>query len=128
MIQVQWRQVRNGAFFRKWWALVDLAYGYWAEGAQTLQYKGDPVQPSFDRFRKDLTILAGYYHAVVNLKGEVRIEPDSLRWHAMTEDTFTQLYDDTIRVLLARVFNGRICPLWSEEQLRHVATQILEFA
>lgn len=128
VIQVDARQARNGAFFRKWWALAKLGYDYWSEAVETLEYKGDPVLPEFDRFRKDVTILCGFYHTVVNLKGEIRIEADSLKWSAMTEETFTQLYDATIRVLLRKVFNGKLCPTWSEEQLRSVAEQILEFA
>lgn len=122
------KQMRNGAFFKKWWALVNLGYDYWSESVQTIEYKGEPVLPELGRFRKDLTISAGFYHAVVNLKGEMRIEADSLKWASMSEESFTKLYDATIRVLLRRVFNGMICPTWSEEQLREVAEQILEFA
>lgn len=122
------RQMRNGAFFRKWWALVKLGYDYWSESVDTLEYKGEKVLPDFDRFRKDVTITAGFYRAVVNLKGEVRIEPESLKWASMSEERFGKLYDATIAVLLRRVFNGRVCPTWSEAQLRSVAEQILEFA
>ncbi len=121
------RQMRNGAYFRKWWALVNLAYDYWSESVSTIEYKGEPVLPQLERFRKDLTITAGFYRPVVNLKGELRIEPESLRWASMTEERFAQLYDATIQVLLRRVFNGRVCPQWSEEQLRALAEQILEF-
>lgn len=127
-ILVEPHEMRNGAFFRKWWALVKLGYDYWSENARTLTYRGQPVLPEFDRFRKDVTISAGFYHPVVNLKGEVRIEPESLKWASMTEERFSQLYDATIRVLLQRVFNGSLCPRWSEEQLRRVADEVLRFA
>lgn len=127
-ILVDAREMRNAAFHAKFFALMHLAYDYWSEGVDTLEYKGEPVHPEFDRFRKDVTILAGFYHSVVNLKGEVRIEADSLKWASMSEETFTKLYDATIRVLLRRVFNGKVCPSWTEEQLRRVAEQILEFA
>lgn len=122
------KEMRNGAYFRKWWALVKLGYDYWSDGAETIQYRGHDVLPDFDRFRKDVTILCGHYHPVVGIKGEVRIEPDSLRWASMDEITFGKLYDKTITVMLERVFNGKVCPTWSEEQLRSVAEQILEFA
>ena len=71
-ILVEPREPRNGAYFRKWWALVQLGYDYWSEMALPLEYKGEPVKPDFDRFRRDLTILAGFYKPVANLKGEVR--------------------------------------------------------
>lgn len=127
-ILVDPREPRNGAYFRKWWALVKLGYDYWSENAATIEYKGERVLPDFDRFRKDVTISAGFYYPVVNLKNEVRIEPESLKWASMTEERFDKLYEATIRVLLERVFNGKVCPTWTEDELRGVAEQILEFA
>lgn len=127
-IVVEPHEMRNGAFFRKWWALVKLGYDYWSENAATIEFKGVRVLPEFDRFRKDVTILAGFYRPVVNLKGEVRIEPESLQWAKMTEERFGKLYDATIQVMLQKVFNGTLCAQWSEEQLRSVAEQITRFA
>ena len=127
-ILVEPREMRNGQFFKKWFALVQLAFDYWSEAAVTIEYRGQRVLPEFDRFRKDVTILAGFYHPVVNLKGEVRIEAESLKWASMSEDTFGKLYNATINVLLAKVFNGRVCKQWTEQQLRDVAAQVLEFA
>jgi hypothetical protein len=127
-ILVDPREPRNGAFHRKWFALVKLGFDYWSECAQTIEYKGEPVLPDFDRFRKDVTISAGFYYPVVNLKNEVRIEAESLKWASMSEERFGQLYDATINVLLKRVFNGRVCKEWTEEELRGVAEQIMEFA
>jgi len=127
-IAVEPHEMRNGAFFRKWWALVKLGYDYWAESVATIEYRGVPVLPEFERFRKDVTISAGFYYPVVNLKGEVRIEAESLKWGSMTEERFTKLYDATIQVLLQRVFNGKVCKTWTEQELRNVASQILEFA
>jgi len=127
-IMVEPREMRNGPFFKKWFALVEMAYGYWSETVKPMEFKGRPVLPSFVRFRKDVTIWAGYYDAVVNLKGEVRIEAQSIAWASMDEHTFTKLYDATIQVLLAKVFNGTTCQKWDESQLRQVSGQILEFA
>lgn len=127
-ILVEPREMRNGAFFKKWWALVKLGYDHWSEFAVTIEYRGKPVLPNFERFRKDVTILAGFYHAVVNLKGEVRIEADSLKWASMSEETFTKLYDATIQVFLTRIFNGKVCPHWNEEQLRRIADEVVRFA
>lgn len=127
-ILVDPREPRNGTNFRRWWALVKLGYEYWSECAVTLEYKGKPVMPDFDRFRKDVTISAGFYYPVVNLRGEVRIEAESLKWAAMTEERFAELYSATIQVLLARVFNGAVCNLWTEEQLRMIVDEVMRFA
>lgn len=128
VIMVEPREMRNGAFFRKWFALLEMAYSYWSETVKPMEYRGQSVQPSFTRFRKDMTILAGYYDPVTNIKGEVRIEAASIAWASMDDDTFTKLYDATIQVLLSKVFNGRVCKEWSESELRSVAEQVLSFA
>lgn len=122
------REIRNGAFFRKWFALVTLGWDYWHETVEPMEYKGLPVRPEFKRFRKDVTILAGYYDAVVNLKGELRIEAKSISWAKMDERTFAQLYDATIHVLQTMVFNGKRCRQWSEAEIRSVAEQLEAFA
>lgn len=127
-ILVEPRELRNGAFHRKWFALMKLAYDYWSEAAATVEYQGQPVLPDFERFRKDVTILSGFYRPVVNLKGEVRLEAESLKWASMTEERFGKLFDATIQTLLQRVFNGRVCKEWSEAELRSVVDQVLEFA
>lgn len=127
-ILVEPREPRNGAYFRKWWALVQLGYDYWADNAKTLEFRGQPVLPDFDRFRRDVTISAGFFYPVANLKGEVRIEAESLKWASMTEERFNALYDATVRVLLARVFNGEVCKNWTESELRSVVEQVSEFA
>lgn len=121
-------QMRNGAFFRKWWALVKLGYDYFTETCETQEYRGQQVRPEFDRFRKDVTILAGFYRPVWNVNGEMRIEPESLAWANMTEERFDKLYSATIDVLLKKVFNGKRMRSWTEEELRSVANQISEFA
>jgi len=127
-IMVEPREMRNGPFFRKWFALVEMAYGYWADNVKPLEFRGQPVLPSFTRFRKDVTIMCGYYETSVNLRGEVRIDAMSIAWASMDEQTFSKLYDATIQVLLAKVFNGTVCKRWTEDELRSVAGQIMDFA
>jgi hypothetical protein len=127
-IEVTAKEIRNAAFHRKWFSLVSLAYDYWKDDAETVEYKGERVQPNFDRFRKDVTIAAGFFDPVVNLKGELRLEPESLKWSQMDEERFTKLYDATIQVLLQRVFNGKVCRTMSEDELRSIAEQITEYA
>ncbi|MBA0085229.1 MAG: DUF1367 family protein [Acidobacteria bacterium Pan2503] len=127
-VMLEGRIPRNLGFHRKYFALVNLAYDYWSERVTTIKYKGERVLPDRERFRKDCIILAGFYRPVVNLKGEVRIEPESLKWSSMTEERFGELYDATINVLLRKVFNGKVCPAWTETELREVAERVLEFA
>lgn len=114
---------RNLPFFRKWFALVKVGFGLWEETGVVAIYKGEEIRPNFDRFRKDVTILAGYHHAVVNINGELRLEADSIAFGNMDEDTFQKLYNATLATIVQKVMRGRI----SEERLREMAERIEEF-
>lgn len=128
LLKLEATQMRNGAFFRKWWALVQLGYDYWSETCEPMEYKGRPVLPNFERFRKDVTIMAGFYEATWNIKGEMRVEAESLKWASMSEERFTQLYDATIATLLRMVFNGKRARRWSEAELRQATEEVMRFA
>jgi hypothetical protein len=121
-------QMRNGLFFRKWWALVKIGFDYFADSCPNETYKGVEVLPDFERFRKDVTIIAGFRRPVWNVKGELRVEAESLAWGSMTEERFEKLYSATIDALLKMVFNGTRAQKWTEEELRAVADQISDFA
>ncbi len=118
-------QPRNPHFHRKFFALLSVAFDYFEETAPRIEYKGEQVAPDFKRFRKDITILAGRFHLVTNLKGEIRAEADSISFGSMKEDEFQQLYDKVITVLMERVLTG---PQWSREKIEETVEQIAEFA
>lgn len=118
-------QDRNPQFHRKWFALVQLAFEHWSDTAEPVKYKDIDVQPDFERFRKDITILAGKFHYVTNLRGEVRAEADSISFGKMSQQDFERLYSQTISVLIGRVFKG---PQWSESHVRALVDEIAGFA
>lgn len=127
-ILVEPKELRNPGFHKKFFALMQLGFDYWSESvSETLEYKGQQILPNFERFRKDVTILAGYFTPVVNLKGETRLEAESISWSKMNEERFEKLYSATINVLLRMVFNGRISRQMTEKELRDVASQIVDF-
>ena len=125
VIQCKVSQPRNVVFHRKWFALMRYSFDYWSEIAPRVEYKGEEVHPDFDRFRRDITILAGKFHTTVNLKGEVRLEADSVSFGSMNAEDFEELYSKTIDVLLTRVFTAK---RWSAEKLRSVVEGLVEFA
>ena len=49
--------------------------GLWAETMPDMNYRGQEVQPSFERFRKDLTILAGRFHPVWTVRAKCASRP-----------------------------------------------------
>jgi hypothetical protein len=117
--------MRNGKRFRRWWVLAHLGYEVWCETVPTRTYKGQQVQPNFERFRKDLIVWAGFYEPVFNVRGEVRLEAKSIAWGNMKEDEFERLYSATIDVILNKIVPGRG---YTEEGLRNMVDQVLSFA
>lgn len=95
----------NARFRRKWWALAQFAFNLWCERMPDLEWHGQEVQRNFERFRKDLTILAGHYHPVWTVKGEMRVEADSLSWASMTDETFEKFYSATINAVLMKILH-----------------------
>lgn len=112
---------RNPRFHRKFFALLNVAFDAWEPGIK--EHKGMPVQKNFDRFRKDITISAGFYDVVVNLKGEVRAEAKSINFSSMEDDEFADLYSAVINVILAKILTN-----YSRDDLDNVVNQVLGFA
>ena len=120
-IDIEYSFPRNTQFHRKWFALLKIGYDNWAPGEINSQY-GTP-EKNFERFRKDVTILAGYYHIVVRLDGTTRVEADSVSFGNMDEAQFSELYSKTIDVLLKRVYNSSM----SAEQLDELVDKFMGF-
>ncbi len=118
-------EMHNGAFFRKWWALVSTVYDIWKERMPEKVINGRQVATSMERFRKDITILAGYYDPVYNANGEVRLEAASISWAKMSPETFEKLYSDTINAALHKILPGLGL---SEAELKDWAERVLRFA
>ena len=118
-------EMRNGAFFRKWWALAKLAYEMWEDDLPELEYKGQPVRPEFERFRKDLIIMTGRFKPVFAANGEMRLVADSISWAKMDEPKFERLYSETINVILSKVLASKRL---TEAQLRDAVDVVVRFS
>lgn len=97
---------RNGKFQRKYFALMHMAFDYWEQPTDR-EYKGRPIEKNFERFRHDVTIMAGFYEAVWNLRGEMRLEPKSVAFDRMEENQFEELYSAVMDVLLRMVLEEK---------------------
>lgn len=101
----EFTRMRNPQFHRKAFALFKLAFEAW--DAPALEYRGEPVAKDFDRFRRDLTILAGHYEAVTNLRGEVRLEAKSLKFARMSEDEFETVYRGVLNTVWEKLLRQK---------------------
>lgn len=114
-------QPRNLGHHRKFFSLIKVAFDAWEIPAN--EYKGVQIQKNSDRFRKDLLIMAGYGYPVVNLKGEVRYEAQSMSFASMAQDEFETLYSRVVDVILQRVLTH-----YTRDDLDRVVSEVLGFA
>ena len=120
VVSAEIKRPRNYRFHKKYFALLNYAFGIWEP--ECLEYKGKMVGKSFERFREDITILAGYYTLTENIKGEVRAEADSISFGKMDDDKFAALYSKTIDVLLKHIFKN-----YTREDVDKVVDNIIGF-
>jgi hypothetical protein len=123
--RMELRLMRNSQFHRKFFALIKIAFDLWADTMPAQEYHGLQVTPDFDRFRRDVIIMAGFFRPVRNAKGELRVEAESISFSNMTEERFEQLYSAVINVILHKILPGKGL---TEQGLREWAGRVLEFA
>ena len=123
-VKVNITQEVNAKFRRKWWALAKFAFDLWSETMPDQEYRGQEVQRSFPRFRKDLTILAGQFQPVWAVNGEMRVEAKSISFARMSDETFEALYSATINAVLAKILTGSKL---TDADLRSHVDRVMEF-
>lgn len=95
---------RNPSFHRKMFAFFKFCFDHWCANKAGLENMDEYSQ--FDRFRKDLTILSGFYEQTVRLNGEVRTEAKSLAYGDMESDEFERCYHAIVNAALKHIFRG----------------------
>ena len=99
--QADIKQPRNAKFHAKYFALLNYAFSFF-ENAD-IKYKGQDVAANFDRFRNDITILAGFYDVTYDINLKIHLKAKSISFAKMKEDEFEKLYNKTIDIILAKV-------------------------
>ncbi len=115
------KKLNNPDFHRKLFALFNLGFEAWEP--TELEYKGEKVQKEFNQFRRDITVLAGYFDSAISFKGDVRLTAKSLNFNAMDHDEREKLYSAVINVILSRILTK-----YTRTDLDNVISQVLAFA
>lgn len=123
IIHADFKRMRNYEFHKKLFALLNLAFEYWEPGIVSSEY-GTPVK-NFNRFREDLTILAGYFHTEIRLNGSVGIEADSISFASMDEDTFEKLYQNILTVIMQKI---PVLDEMTEDEINDLVNKVIAFA
>jgi len=85
--EVTIKRPRNIQFHRKFFALINVGH------------QNTKLEMPVDEYRKYVTIKAGYYNSYVTPKGAF-ITAQSINFGSMDEDTFSELYDRVIDVII----------------------------
>jgi len=123
VIKFTFKKVRNGKFHCKFFALLRFAYQAWEPNRQHKQYKGMAVAKNFERFRKEVTILAGFYEQTFDLDGHMKLEALSISFASMDDIEFERLYSAVIDVILDKVLTG----YKNRDELDVVLEQVMRF-
>lgn len=114
---------RNAKFHRKFFALLQLGFDAWDGCRVRRTYKGRPVTKNFERFRKDVVILAGFYEQTFDLRGRMVLEAKSISFANMDDAEFEKVYSAVADVLLEKVLTHYT----SRAELDAVVNQMLGF-
>lgn len=122
LIVGMFKKPRNPRFHCKFFALLNTLYEQW-EPVET-EYKGVMAQKSFDKFREELTILAGYYNVVSSLKGETKVEAKSVSFGSMDELEFEKLYMAVHEIGMQKILNQKG---WTDKDLNEAVDRLMGF-
>lgn len=101
--EVNVKLTRNPAFLRKVMTFFKFCFNHW--DGETM-HPHTTNQEQFDRFRKDLTILAGFYVQTTRLNGDIRLEAESLAFANMTEERFQECYLALTQAAMKHIFKS----------------------
>ena len=121
VIEAETKEVRNPKFHRQYFALLNVGFDNWSPGEIDSKY-GTPAK-NFERFRKDIAILCGYYDIVIRLDGSTRPEAQSISFAGMSQETFEDLYSKTIDVFLNKIYGEGS----SAEEIDRIVSEYLRF-
>lgn len=116
-------KARNAKFHRKFFALLNLCFGYFEPPKR--EWQGVEAVKNFDVFREQITILAGYFDVTYNLDGSIKVKAKSISFAKMDDIEFSKLYNDVFTVLWNKVM--RNIKGFTEAEMENVVNQMLSY-
>lgn len=98
---IEIRNQRNYGFHKKVFAFMNYCFEYWVNDNKYMT-----EQASFDVFRDNLTVMAGYYESYYKIDGSVRVEAKSISYANMNQYEFEQYYSALIQVAMNTIFKN----------------------
>ena len=105
IVDVEFKTIRNAGFHRKFFVLLGVGFDAWdpAGPRKKHRYRGEPIVKNEDQFRKEVTILAGFFEQRYSLDGTMTLDAKSIAFANMEQPEFEDLYSKVADVLLTRV-------------------------
>ena len=101
IIEVSFKTERNYKFHSKVFAFLQYCYNFWINENE---YQTERV--SFDVFRKNLLVIAGYKDIYYKIDGSFRVEAKSMAYGNMTQDEFEDCYHALIQAAMDNLFSN----------------------
>ena len=99
IVELSLKQQRNYQFHKKVFEFFNYCFDHWKSDREFMDERGQ-----FNLFRKNLTVLAGYYDEFYKIDGTVRIEAKSLSYDKMTQDDFESCYHALVNAAMRHIF------------------------
>ncbi len=122
---VEVKKARNIRFHRKFFALLQLAFDIWEPTGEKM-WKGVPIRKDFERFREDITILAGHYDVSYALDGSVKLTAKSISFANCDEHEFESVYDAVLDVVWEKIL--REANFRSKAEVESVVNQLMAYS
>lgn len=121
---VEVKKARNIRFHRKFFSLLQLAFDVWEpHGERT--WNGMAVRKDFERFREDITILAGHYDVSYGLDGNVKLAAKSISFGNCDDLEFERVYNGVLDVVWEKILKE--ANFRSKEEVESVVCQLMEY-
>lgn len=119
---VELKKEQNYKFLQKLIALFQVGYDIWEPTMPIIKSKYGIPEKTFDQFRKDITILAGYYTLKTRFNGDVIVEAKSISYKNMSQEEREKLFNNVINALLKHVLKN-----YTKDDLENQVNIILGF-
>lgn len=101
LYEMELKNSRNPQFHKKVFTFFNFCFEHWSADQEFLS-----ESEQFNVFRAQLTCMAGYYHSLVTIAGDIRIEAKSISFGSMSQEEFEELYTALINAASKHIFGG----------------------
>lgn len=96
---------RNYGFHKKVFNFINFCYAHWS--AENTDYRHLDEEAQKEQLREDLTIKAGYFYQVYDVrKQQLATKAKSISYASMDQDAFERYYNSLINAALELIFGG----------------------